>query len=226
MSEASNANRDDRLQEVLHQFMQAVDAGKCLDRAGLLRRHPELASELRAFFADQDRLDRAARDMAPEPPPAEPATLPPEPAASGAGPLGVVRYFGDYELLEEIARGGMGVVCKARQVSLNRIVALKMLFAGQPASEADVRRFRAEAEAAANLDPANIVPIYKDRRDERAAAFPAFTGAIRRQTRSWAAPAKVPLANLANHQGGQRRLLETRRQPARLAARQGCLAAD
>jgi eukaryotic-like serine/threonine-protein kinase len=147
----------DSLDAVIAAYMLAVEAGEVPNRQALLDQHSEHADALGAFFVDLDRMDRVA----------SPLRIADEPDATGAVDtnghtlLPTIHYFGDYELLEEIARGGMGIVYKARQVSLNRLVALKMILAGSFASNGDVQRFRSEAEAAANLDHPHIVPIFE-----------------------------------------------------------------
>jgi eukaryotic-like serine/threonine-protein kinase len=156
---------DDHLAVVLAEYLAAADQGARPDREEWIARHPEIAGDLTEFFHAHDEIDRVAA-------PLRDALSTTKLAAGGSASTlahnaGAVMLasppasFGDYEIIEEIARGGMGVVYKARQVSLNRLVALKMILSGQLASADDVRRFRAEAEAAAHLRHPNIVAIHE-----------------------------------------------------------------
>ena len=153
----SQSAPESRLERVLAEYLRSVDEGRPIDRTTLLAAYPDLADELQSFFRNRDAMARISEPF--QGTPAEMPTVGFAEHPADAAPR--VRYFGDYELLEEIARGRMGVVYRARQVSLNRQVALKMILAGQLASPADVERFQTEAEAAANLDHPNIVPIYE-----------------------------------------------------------------
>ncbi len=149
--------RERRLDEAVAEYLEAVDAGRRPAPAEWLARYPDLAPELERFFAGQEQVCNLLDSLGPTPTVDHLSTGAEAPPPAGDS----LPYFGDYELLEEIARGGMGVVYKARQVSLNRTVALKMILAGRLASPGDVQRFRSEAEAAANLDHPNVVPIYE-----------------------------------------------------------------
>src|SRR5262245_65641137 len=111
---ADTAEREQRLDQVLADYLQALADGEQPDRQAILDRHPDLAADLVAFFADKDRFDRAARRL-------QPAAAPGRAEPAGRGSLGRVGYFGDYEILEEGGSGGMGLDDNARSASRKRI---------------------------------------------------------------------------------------------------------
>lgn len=165
---------NDALDAVLAELMQRIDGGQRVDREVLRAAFPEHADELCAYLDTADRVERmagpTAQSLERNGQQDTVAFHPSELLDDGNTPTLVSgelftpaagMNFGDYELQEEIARGGMGVVFKARQRDLNRIVAVKMILTGRLATKDDVARFRQEAEAAAHLSHENIVDIYE-----------------------------------------------------------------
>ena len=151
------STRERTLDEVLAEYLQAVDAGQRPDRSDLAARYPELE----VYLAEQDRMEQWMRPLRSV---SESARLElsalGEETSGDQGPDATVLSLDAYELLEPIARGGMGVVYKAKDRRLNRFVALKMLLFDSGLAPSEAQRFRNEAEAVALLDHPHIVPIY------------------------------------------------------------------
>lgn len=152
-----SAGDEDEIDEIIAGYLQRVDAGQTPDRQAFLNQHAHLATELREFLDDLDRFTEGPV-VSPENGSGEPAN---DKSPTPDSELPRLRYFGEYELIREIARGGMGVVYEARQTSLKRTVAVKMILGGVLASEEDVQRFRTEAQAAAGLQHPGIVSVHE-----------------------------------------------------------------
>lgn len=161
-STGGSESNEHRLNAILADYLLSTESGKASDRSQILNAHPEFAEALLEFFRDHDKMmshrDHSASGSVVSP--ADSPTL----APGGFADTSLRELpceFGDYHLLGEIDRGGMGVIYKARQTSLDRIVALKMIKSGQLANDQEIARFHLEAEAAASLDHAAIVSIHE-----------------------------------------------------------------
>src|SRR4051812_3386003 len=142
--------RDDRLAALLADLAEQQRRGQAPDVEAAAREHPDLADELRSLWATAQfaAAFAPARTAAP--------TLP----YTAAEPAPPPDSFGDYEILSELGRGGMGVVYKARQKSLARVAAVKRRRGPRLSSDSDRGRFLAEAESVARLKHPNIVTVY------------------------------------------------------------------
>lgn len=177
MGQTNRSSADEaqqRLERAIAAYLDDLAHGKVHDPGELLAAHPDSADDLRQFLEDHERIlqlaqpwrsDESGRLSSGQDTPHshhEP-TNPDgrlEQTAVFEAPGSRLGRFGDYELLHEIARGGMGVVYKARQLSLNRIVAIKMILQGRLQEGEDIERFQLEAKAIAKLTHPHIVVIH------------------------------------------------------------------
>jgi serine/threonine protein kinase/Flp pilus assembly protein TadD len=143
---------DSRVRRVLHEYLAALDAGDNPDRDAFLARHPEIAPVLADCLDALEFVRSAASPLQSSAPAGEPGLSAPE----GAIPA----PLGDFRIVREVGRGGMGVVYEAEQMSLGRRVALKVLPFAATMDPRQLQRFQNEARAAASLEHPHIVPVY------------------------------------------------------------------
>src|SRR5438094_2240971 len=166
----TEAEREQRLNDILLAYVEAVEAGHAPDRRQLLALYPEFASELSEFFDSRDQVEvmsaplrdfsksgmiRAALEIVKEAPPDKSTST-----IHSSGQAPELGQLGDYQLIREVGRGGMGIVYEAHQISLNRRVALKILPFAAALDPKQLQRFKNEAQAAAQLHHNFIVPVY------------------------------------------------------------------
>ena len=156
------AEHDELLAGILSALADELRAGRPANIEAAAERHPDLAAELRSLWGAMllaDGLGGELGDIA-DAAIAHTSDALAVAKREGSGEVSP-REWGDYDLLEELGRGGMGVVYKARHRGLDRIVALKVLRHGDSAHAVELVRFRQEAQSAARLDHPNVVPVYE-----------------------------------------------------------------
>lgn len=162
MKSNSGDAQDLTLNDILAEYLLAVESGEDPDRAQILARHEGFADALQDFWRDHDAMTGGHSDSGLKSDGNEAQTFVEAYTPSAVDALQLPCRFGnDFELLSEIGRGGMGVIFEARQISLDRPVAIKMVKSGQLANEEEIARFRIEAEAAANLEHPAIISVYE-----------------------------------------------------------------